>query len=158
MSRSRCWHWGLLIGSVLAGAIGCQPAGPVLVPVTGRIMMNGKPVSEFIVTFAPIGETLGSGSIGFTDKEGNFTLDDVRGKPGAHVGQYKIHLYPAPAPRPDGVPSDVVSLGGGGVPGIYIDPNATPLVVLVPPSGCSVAVTLTATGEGASAVSTPTAK
>jgi len=56
---------------------------------------------------------------------------------------------PTPLTPPHDVPSDVVSVGGGGgsVPAIYIDPNYTPVVATVPEEGCFVEITLTANGQ-----------
>ncbi len=137
--------------------IGCDQPGPVLVPVQGRITLDGKPVSEHVVTFSPIGNTQGNGAMGPTDEQGKFALTDVRGETGAHVGHYKVHLYPTPVTPPNDVPSDVVSVGGGGgsVPAIYIDPNYTPVVATVPEEGCFVEITLTANGQGATSETKP---
>lgn len=137
--------------------IGCGQPGPVLVPVQGRITLDGKPVSEHVVTFSPIGNTQGNGAMGPTDEQGKFALTDVRGETGAHVGDYKVHLYPTPVTPPNDVPSDVVSVGSGGgsVPAIYIDPNHTPVVATVPEEGCFVEITLTANGQGATSETKP---
>src|SRR5262245_19266440 len=131
-------------------AAGCAGKEP-LVPVRGRVTLDGKPVKEVVVTFTPVGDTKGSGSVGATDADGRFTLTDVRGSAGAYVGEYKVSLYPArTGTRPDD-PADVVSKGGGNVPAIYIDPNRTPLRATVPPAGGSVEILLTASGQGATA-------
>ena len=135
--------------------LGCGSSQPELVPVRGRIMMLDKPVSEIMVSFAPIGSTPGSGAVAATDSDGQFELMDVRGGKGAHAGQYKVHLYPAPAINPEGPPTHVVSKGGGSVPPIYIDPNRTPLVADVPESGGFVEISLTRDGKNAKTATTP---
>lgn len=132
--------------------LGCGESQPVLAPVRGRIVLGDKPVTEVIVTFAPIGETPGNGSLGATDHDGRFELTDVRGQKGVHAGDYKIHLYPAPLPKTSDAPVDVVSVGGAGIPSVYVDPNNTPLRANVPPSGGHVDVTLTPDGQNSRTV------
>lgn len=132
---------------------GCG-GGPGLVPVEGRVLLDGRPVREVVVTFTPLDETPGSGSIGSTDAEGRFALTDVRGSPGVYVGTYRVSLYPAPTVAARDDPADVVARGDG-VPAIYIDPNRTPLRALVPPGGGTVEVFLTGSGQGATTTTTP---
>jgi hypothetical protein len=117
-------------------------------------MMNDAPVREVIVNFAPTGNTAGSGALGATDEQGRFELTDARGQTGAHPGDYKIHLYPAPRRKAGDAPTEVVSAGGGGIPSVYVDPNNTPLVANVPLSGGHVDVTLTPDGRGARVITT----
>ena len=102
---------------VLLAAAGCG-GKPELVPVRGRITLDGQPVKEVVVTFSPIGDTQGNGAMGCTDVEGRFTLTDVRGSAGARVGEYKVSLYPAPTGSRPGDPADVVAKGS-----IKIDEN-----------------------------------
>jgi len=151
--RSR-YRWAV----VCAALAGCADAKPVLVPVRGRIAMNDAPVKEVIVNFAPIGNTAGSGALGATDENGRFELTDARGEKGAHPGDYKIHLYPAPRGKSTKAPDEVVSAGGGGIPSIYIDPNNTPLVANVPSLGGHVEVKLTADGRNSRVTSSPLAE
>lgn len=141
---SRLLQWTMLCVLVA----GCGDAQPTLVPVRGRVTMQGAPVKEVIVNFAPTGDTAGSGALGATNEDGQFELTDVRGQLGAHPGDYRIHLYPAPLARPSDVPTHVVSAGsGGGIPAIYIDPRNSPLTTNVPPTGGAVEVELTPDGR-----------
>jgi hypothetical protein len=148
---ARLLQWTVLCALL----VGCGDAKPALVPVRGRITMRDVPVKEVIVNFAPTGNTAGSGALGATDEDGRFELTDARGQKGAHPGDYKIHLYPAPLGKSSEVPTDVVSAGGGGIPSIYIDPNNTPLVANVPPAGGHVEVTLTVDGRNARTTTSP---
>jgi len=80
---SFCPAW---IGICLLTA-GCGP-GYKLVPVSGRVTLDGKPVADAHVNFEP--RARGPGSYGKADQEGRFTLvsvfDDRRGAvPGAQV-------------------------------------------------------------------------
>src|SRR5262245_49154394 len=131
--RQVLW-FGLLMGGMTL-APGCNKS-PTLVPVSGRVTLDGKPVKEMMVNFLPIGDTQGSGAIAHTDSDGQFTLLDMRGEAGVHVGDYKVSLYPGVGSKTkEGDPAEVVMFRGGSVPGIYIDADQTPLRAIVPPGG-----------------------
>src|SRR5687767_10703219 len=76
-----------LTAVLLAAGCGQESA---LVPVSGTVTLDGKPVSGMIITFAPQGQTDGNGALGYVDDRGNFELTDSRGEPGAYVGQYRV--------------------------------------------------------------------
>ena len=90
MQSARRWPiLPLFLGLLAAGCTG----GPKLVPVTGKVTMNGKPLKNAKVDFHPdpdMGNT-GPGSSGTTDENGNFTLVCSQGaKPGAVVGHHRV--------------------------------------------------------------------
>lgn len=145
---------GLVGGLLLAAGCGGKPG---LVPVSGRVTMEGKPVREVIVNFQPIGDTPGTGALGSTDSDGRFTLTDSRGKAGTYVGAYKVIFYPAlPAGIKEGSPADVVGAAfGKTLPGIYLDVNLTPLEATVPPGGGTIDILLTKSGKEATTTTTP---
>jgi hypothetical protein len=146
--------WAVLVA---VAAAGCGDAGPRRVPVVGRLLIDGKPLPNMAVNFSPVGDTKGSGAIGASDADGNFTLADVRGPAGVVAGVYKVHLYPGPPPgiKP-GDPADVVSKpSAGGIPGVYIDPHNTPLRVTVPDGGCTVEIDITKSGKAPTVKTTP---
>ncbi|WP_425615072.1 hypothetical protein NA78x_004961 [Anatilimnocola sp. NA78] len=73
---------------------GCGPRGPVVVPVTGTVTLDGTPVEGASVMFmpvaagaAPAGGTLPA--VGKTDKDGKFELE-TDGKKGAVEGDYAV--------------------------------------------------------------------
>src|SRR5262245_30272320 len=78
----------VLLGG-LAAVSGCA-RGPNLVPVSGRVTLDGKPVTEMIVNFTPLGSTEGTGAIAGTDGDGRYTARDARGGQGAHAGEYMV--------------------------------------------------------------------
>jgi len=137
----------LWLTAVLFILTGCGAQNPDLVPVSGIVTMDGHPVAELIVTFTPIGSTIGNGALGGTDTEGHFLLSDVRGGLGAHEGEYKISLYPAPSSDKAGLPTDVVSSGAIGLPGIFLNPNDTPLRTIVPAVGAQIEIALSVNVE-----------
>ncbi len=150
-----CQSTRLCLTVALIALSGCGATNSALVPVGGIVTMNGQPVAELIVTFTPTGETLGNGALGGTDTEGRFILMDVRGEPGAYVGEYRVSLYPTPTGNTAGLPTDVVSSGAAGIPAIFLDPNNSPLRAIVPKSGAEVEVVLSTDGNSSTVNVTP---
>jgi hypothetical protein len=79
--------------------IGCgETGGPHLVPVSGRVLLDNKPLPNATVRFTPVsqpGGEMGPLSFGTTDAEGRYTLKTVvRGKDieGAVVGKHRIEI------------------------------------------------------------------
>ncbi len=93
------WQGRIAIFSCAACAaalVGCH--GDV-VPVSGRVTLNGKPLSGAVVTFQPLGNSqaprpAGTGSIGHTDAQGRFSLRMVEpSRPGAIVGDHTVTIF-----------------------------------------------------------------
>lgn len=139
---------------VLFPILACSKPPSLLVPVHGQVTMDGTPLTKVSVYFRPVGETRGNGALGGVDAGGRFELIDVRGEKGAYVGEYVVTLYPAPAAGPSDDPRDVVSMGNGTLPMIYINPEETPLRATIPPRGGTVDIMLTTTGDGATTKTT----
>ena len=81
-----------------------------LVPVSGSVTLDNKPLSGALVTLVPQGETLGQGSFGHTDAAGKFVLQTPEGQKGAVAGTYKVLINKQV--NPDGtdfVPTEDVS-------------------------------------------------
>ncbi len=80
-----------LIGSLLL-ALGCSgtPSDqPELGSVTGSVTLDGKPLVNVWVGFAPRD---GRSSMGLTDKDGRYKLDYLFDTPGAKVGQHTVTI------------------------------------------------------------------
>jgi|SRR3954451_23105926 hypothetical protein len=80
-----------------------------VVPVSGRVTLNGKPLAGADVIFQPRGNSqsprpAGTGSIGHTDEQGRFSLRMVEpNRPGAIVGEHIVRIAvnsDAPATTP----------------------------------------------------------
>src|SRR5262245_49156908 len=83
----------LVIAGVALFAAGC--GGQKIVPVSGRVTLDGKPLVNATVVFQPISDEKnpGPGSSGKTDKDGRFTLELTTGKEsGALVGLHKVSI------------------------------------------------------------------
>ncbi len=66
---------------------GCS-RGPQMVPVTGVVLLDGKPVEGAAVLFSP--EAGGRPADGVTDKDGKFSLQTFKSGDGAVLGKYKV--------------------------------------------------------------------
>jgi hypothetical protein len=120
-----CHQRWLVLGLVLVFA-GCgegrDPNLPPLVPVTGTVKLDGKPVSGAFVTFIPTQGTIGTGSTGITDAEGKYELATMHDGTGAPVGSYQVVI------------SKLVRLDGTDFPaGEEFDAMGTPHKNLFPP-------------------------
>ncbi len=70
---------------------GCGDGGPRLVPVTGVVTLDGKPVAEAGVLFKPAGPGDLPPATATTDAEGKFSLATLN-KPGAALGEYQVSV------------------------------------------------------------------
>lgn len=87
----RCVEIGWVV-ALLAAIVGCGGSAnlPDTVPVSGRVTLNGKPLTTASVTFIPTGMTRGEGGFGTTDQEGCYELTYLRGSVGVPVGEYRV--------------------------------------------------------------------
>ena len=84
-----------------------KPAGPTLYPVTGQVIVNGKPAEGVAVTFhrppGPVDEQPVL-PVGTTDAEGKFTLKTSQGGgallDGAPAGDYTVTMIWSPPGAP----------------------------------------------------------
>jgi hypothetical protein len=86
----------LVIGALLAGVVGCSSNAKV-VPVSGTVTLDGKPLPNAHVAFQPVAEgasrNAGSGSFGATDAAGHYTLNLAdSGEPGVAVGKHRVEI------------------------------------------------------------------
>lgn len=79
-------NWIAVIG-LLSGLAGCGDTGPELEPVTGRILKDGKAMTNVSVSFVPDGP--GIAAVGTADSSGTIVIR-TNGRPGAMRGRYKI--------------------------------------------------------------------
>ena len=87
---------------------GCGDSGPKVVPVTGKVTLDGTPLTIGTVTFYPDeskGNTVVGTSTGMIQSDGSYKLN-YNGKDGAPVGWYKVTVNPI------GMPSNMGNAGG----------------------------------------------
>jgi hypothetical protein len=86
----------------LNGCSGDSPAG--IYPVRGRVLFNGKPPANALVTFHPSGDAGPQAlrPVGKVDEQGNFTLTSIKQGDGAPAGEYQVTViwYLARRTRP----------------------------------------------------------
>ena len=83
------------IAILLVATVGCGDSGMTLVPLTGPITLDGKPLPFKSVMLVPIDGTPGHGAGGYSDGEGNYTLraivpGAVKDFPGCPPGRYQV--------------------------------------------------------------------
>lgn len=69
--------------------VGCGESGPPLGKVTGKVTMDGKPISNAIVSFVPIDGSRSSSAM--TDDSGTYRLSFVD-REGALIGEHKVSI------------------------------------------------------------------
>jgi len=74
--------------AVIVCGCGGGAGGPDLVPVTGTVLYQGKPIAGATVTMQP---EKGPIANGFTDAEGKFRMT-TGGRPGVPVGNAKVGI------------------------------------------------------------------
>jgi hypothetical protein len=85
---------------------GCGDDGLALAPVEGTVLIDGAPVADAGVIFAPVDNKQGPPAVGTTDDQGNFTLVTAN-KPGALVGDHRVAISKTQAiiiPQKRGLP------------------------------------------------------
>jgi len=156
MKRTRA-----LFGLCLAAAVGCSDGLPKLVPVSGKVTLDDKPLAFKTIYFHPEPGTPGTGAAANTKEDGSYTLLAIRGGatkdlPGVPAGNYRVAITeptipieaPMPVAGPDGGPPPAVGLPPPSrkrsvIPGRYTNLETTPLRVEVKPEGGTVDLKLT---------------
>jgi hypothetical protein len=88
------WRFRCLPLLAVLVVLGCGKTGPKVVPVSGRVTLDNKPLANADVTFTPDGADANTlESAGRTDDQGRFTLQTVQDKAnGAAVGTHKVRI------------------------------------------------------------------
>lgn len=104
-SYSQSWK-RLIVAGVLFCVVGCSSSStrPDLVPVKGRVTLDGQPLKQALIVFRS--ETGGRGSRSITDSNGNFELNYLREIKGAQPGKNTVIITTATEGQPvERVPS-----------------------------------------------------
>jgi hypothetical protein len=118
------WLWA---ASVVIGCLGCNK-GPELVPITGRVTYQGRPVKDFAVIF--VSQEGGRPCMGQTDQDGKYELLYTENAKGTRPGKNKVYLRY----NPTTVEASAAFQGGRRLADVdaiqnkYGDENTTPLV------------------------------
>lgn len=85
----------LLIGLLAAMVAGCSQGPYEVAPVSGVVTLNGEPLPDATVSFAPIGsekDVVGPGSSGTTNESGEYELKTFKDETGAIVGMHTVRI------------------------------------------------------------------
>ena len=74
---------------LLVAVPGCWDDGPKIVPVSGKVLRDGKALTNVAVTFLPVGS--GLSATGSADSSGTIKML-TNGRSGAMVGRYRIGI------------------------------------------------------------------
>ena len=100
MKAERCarlhdWRQGVAVCLALALAnAGCGDGRPARLPVSGQVLIDGKPLGYGYVRFVPKGARP---SGGYLDKEGRFTLGCYSKDDGVIPGEHQVEVDAAEA-------------------------------------------------------------
>lgn len=137
--------------------LGCD-RGPKLVPVTGTVTLDGKPLPFKSLYFYPdrSAGTQGNGAGAFTDKEGKYYLianigGTTKDQRGVQAGKYRVTVTEAVIPITEAdfankAAQEDSAMPGPGlipnekpvkreIPAPYISENSTPFIIEVPKEG-----------------------
>jgi hypothetical protein len=108
---------------------GCGDGSSKLVPVSGKVTINGKPLTSGWVSLRPDkskGNTFGGEPMGEVNAQGEYTIQ-TNGQPGAPLGAYKVVVSSTGATTEDNTKVKAQSL----VNPTYLHPDITPLKIEV---------------------------
>jgi hypothetical protein len=99
---------GLSFVWIVIGAVSAGCSSSKVVPVSGRVTLDGRPLAGVHVGFQPIAKAgdlnPGGGSYAVTNSDGQFQLLLVEGEqPGAFVGQHRVEITAKSVAPPDNV-------------------------------------------------------
>lgn len=86
------------IGLLFSGCGGEKSDRPELGTVSGKVLLDGQPLSEASVMFLP---EKGRASFGTTDTQGNYSLKYTDSVFGAKIGTHQVQITTAPADEPE---------------------------------------------------------
>lgn len=106
----------VLVGLALLGSTGCRDDGPKLEPLSGKVLRDGKPLTNVSVTLVP--EDSGMSATGQADSSGEINIQ-TNGRNGAIKGKYKVSIS---EPIREMTPE---ALKSGSPPPVSFDPKYT---------------------------------
>lgn len=151
---------GLYLAAVLLCPVflGCGDSGLTLVPLTGKITLDGEPLPFKSLMLVPIEGTAGHGAGGYSDGQGNFKLraivpGAIKDFPGCPPGKYQVIVSEPQVPLSDAdfsdpagqvaaetdEPAPAIMLSDmapkkpvkGNIPAMYSSSQTSPLVIEV---------------------------
>lgn len=117
LSRTSSLPWlGSLLAILAAGTLGCGDSGPELVPVAGKVLADGQPVTFGTIRFVPSG---GRPSDAQIQSDGSFRLRYNGERDGAVLGTHRVEVHGNEILSPSRVkwhaPPSAASIGTSGI-------------------------------------------
>src|SRR5262249_15403656 len=144
--HSCCRQLALISLAALATLPGCSsgPPGPKLVPASGTVTLDGKPLGNADVMFIPKDDTRGQAAVAHTDESGKFELLTAdRKSKGTVAGSYRVIISKLVTPDgrdfipdPNSGPMDTGNFKEL-LPTTYTDQLQTTLTADIPDGGTS---------------------
>ncbi|MBL4884819.1 MAG: carboxypeptidase regulatory-like domain-containing protein [Planctomycetaceae bacterium] len=108
-----------------------------VVPVTGKITLNGEPLKGAAITFMPQDEGMGRPCFGATDDDGAYVIKTQDGRKGCPVGKFKVIIskFAMEDGTPVGEDPEAAALGMEHLPAQYSSGEQTQLSADVPEGG-----------------------
>jgi len=92
-----------LLAVALLSFSGCSDPEYSLMPLSGTVTLQGKPLANAQIMFSPVGNQPGPSSYATTDDQGQYQLVTLdQDKSGAVVGTHRVTITTARAINPDG--------------------------------------------------------
>ncbi|WP_417737567.1 carboxypeptidase-like regulatory domain-containing protein [Rosistilla oblonga] len=135
---------GAIVATLCVGmlVVGCGSTEQLLdvVPASGKVTVDGKPVEGISVSLLPQDGVPGRGGYGVTDATGAFTVTSVEGQDGVAEGKYKVVFQKLT--QPDGSPippgSNAADVGAvNSLPAAYNDPDLSTMFAIIKADGTS---------------------
>jgi hypothetical protein len=107
-----------LMSLAVMHALGCGGGAPdraALVPVSGKVTVNGQPMAGISVIFSPSDVIGGTAAGGTTNEGGEFTLIYSDGREGAIPGKYNVLFSKLTMPDGSPMPPDAMAADVGAV-------------------------------------------
>src|SRR3954454_24249535 len=87
----RGWRLSLLF-LMLVLSVGCSDGKPKRVPISGKVLIDGKPLTIGSIQFVPEGARSSGGAI---DPDGHFVLSCYKPGDGAVIGAHRVRVTAA---------------------------------------------------------------
>ena len=117
---------------ILCTSLGCE-RGPEMVPVTGTISFQGKPLSYGSVMFQPVGVEGARTARSQIDSDGSFALTTEKAGDGVAAGTCHVRITAFESQRPDATVNkqQEMALGRSAIPQRYQNFGTSGIVIEV---------------------------
>lgn len=134
MKSCKSWLASVAIVSVLLAGCDTETTGEV-VPASGVVTLDGKPMAGVSITLVPQEGVKGRGGFGSTGEDGAFSLQADTEVLGVPAGYYRMLFQRYAMPDGSPIPPDTSAADAGLVnllPEVYAHPELSPVYVTFP--------------------------